>query len=219
MFLPMNGGDVGIRQAWSTRCERCGGGPHDFLGATPWHYAYLLGSYLGDGYISRQTRSWSLRISLDHRYPGIVAEVANSIEQVRGRAPWIGTRDETCDVIVSYWREWPCWFPQHGPGKKHTRPIQLADWQRRIVEAEPRRFLRGLIHTDGWRGLNRVIVKGHAYAYPRYQFSNRSPDIRRLFTDACDLLGIAWRPWGQYDISVARKDAVARLGQFVGPKE
>jgi hypothetical protein len=35
-------------------------------------------------------------------------------------------------------------------------------------------FLRGLFHSDGWRGLNRVHVKGRDYSYPRYQFSNRS---------------------------------------------
>jgi hypothetical protein len=61
-------------------------------------------------------------------------------------------------------------------------------------------------------------VKGRDYAYPRYQFSNRSDDIRRLFTYACDLLGIAWRPWSRYHISVAQRDAVRVLDRFVGPK-
>jgi hypothetical protein len=64
-----------------------------------------------------------------------------------------------------------------------------------IVDAEPQAFLRGLIHTDGWRGLNRVRVKGKDYAYPRYQFSNRSDDIRKLFTGACEKLGVEWRQW------------------------
>lgn len=53
---------------------------------------------------------------------------------------------------------------------------------------------------------------------PRYQFSNRSDDIRRLFTDACDLLDIAWRRWGRWHISVARRDSVAKLDEFVGLK-
>jgi hypothetical protein len=199
-------------------CDTCGGSPHDFAILPAIEYAYLLGVYLGDGCVSRTPNHCSLRVFLDHKYPGIVAEVRRAIAAVRGRLPWVGTREETCDVVVSYWREWPCWFPQHGPGKKHHRRIALEPWQQEIVEREPGRFLRGLIHSDGWRGLNRVTVKGHSYAYPRYQFSNRSDDIRRLFTDACDQLGIAWRPWTRFHISVARADAVARLDEFVGPK-
>ncbi|MFI9836970.1 helix-turn-helix domain-containing protein [Nonomuraea sp. NPDC051941] len=50
----------------------------------------------------------------------------------------------------------PHLFPQHGPGKKHERPIVLEPWQREIVSAHPGRFVRGLIHSDGWRGTNRV---------------------------------------------------------------
>ncbi len=86
------------------------------------------------------------------------------------------------------------------------------------MDAHPEPFIRGLIQTDGWRGLNRVFVKGRWYEYSRYQFSSRSDDIRRLFTDACDRVGVAWRPWGRWHISVARREAVARLDEFVGPK-
>lgn len=86
------------------------------------------------------------------------------------------------------------------------------------MHAAPEAFLRGLIHTDGWRGLNRVTVKGREYAYPRYQFSNRSDDIRRLFTDTCDQLGIAWRQWGRWHVSIARRSSVARMDEFVGLK-
>jgi hypothetical protein len=74
------------------------------------------------------------------------------------------------------------------------------------------------IHTDGWRGLNRVHVRGKHYAYPRYQFSNRSDDIRKLFTDVCDRLGVEWRQWTRYHISVARRESVAYLDRFIGPK-
>ena len=86
------------------------------------------------------------------------------------------------------------------------------------MDAAPGMLLRGLIHTDGWRGLNRVRVKGRDYEYPRYQFSNRSDDIRKLYTDTCEKLGIAWTQWTRWHVSVARRDAVARLDEFVGPK-
>jgi Homeodomain-like domain len=185
-------------------------------------YAYLLGQYLGDGTIfatGRNSQGQTLRISSDALYPGIIRECCVTIGQVRGRRPTLHVHtDKRMVDIVSSWKGWPQLLPQHGPGRKHTRRIALAPWQQSIVEAYPGPFLRGLIHSDGWRGLNTVHVKGRTYRYPRYQFSNRSDDIRQLFVYACELLEIASRPWGKWHISVARRDSVALLDQFVGPK-
>jgi hypothetical protein len=201
-------------------CERCGARRHDYGSLPKRTYAYLLAVYLGDGYLARHARDvYSLRLTLDAEYQAIVREVGRAIKRVRGRWPHTARdRHKRCMRITSYWKQWPCLLPQHGPARKHSRPIELTDWQRAIVESDPRPFLRGLIHTDGWRGVNRVHVKGRDYAYPRYQFSNRSNDIRRLFTDACDLLGVEWRPWGPFHISVARRDSVAILDSFIGLK-
>jgi hypothetical protein len=111
-------------------------------------------------------------------------------------------------------------FPQHGPGFKHSRPIRLQPWQDAIaLERHPQQFVRGLIHSDGCRSVNRVRnATGRWYDYPRYQFSNRSDDIRDLFTSACDALGIDWRQMNRFTVSVARHDSVAALDVIVGPK-
>jgi len=89
--------------------------------------------------------------------------------------------------------------------------------RRRSATVDPR-----IIHSDGWRGTNWTTrtVGGTTkkYTYPRYQFSNRSADIRGIFTGALDRLGIAWRQSNQWTISVARREAVAALDAFVGPK-
>jgi hypothetical protein len=66
--------------------------------------------------------------------------------------------------------------------------------------------------------MNRVRTRGAAYEYPRYQFTNASVDIKKLFTDTCDQLGIEWRHMNARNISVARRESVARLDEFVGPK-
>ena len=94
------------------------------------------------------------------------------------------------------------------------RPIQLEDWQSEIVAQHPDRLLRGLIHSDGYRGLNVVRRKG----YPRYQFTNHSLDIRGIFCRACDVYGVAWRRMNWRTVSVARAADVARLDEVVGPK-
>ena len=160
-----------------------------------------------------------MKITLDSAYPWIIFSAVDAITHVLGRRPSFAPRtQDRCVVVTSYSRSWPCLLPQHGPGRKHDRRIAFEPWQREIVDGAREAFLRGLVHSDGWRGLNRVKVKGRWYAYPRYQFSNRSDDIRRMFTDACDALGILWRPWGRYHVSIARREAVARLDAFIGPK-
>lgn len=61
-------------------------------------------------------------------------------------------------------------------------------------------------------------MKGKRYAYPRYEFSNLSEDIKRIFCDACDALGVEWKRMNAKSISVARRASVARLDEWVGPK-
>jgi hypothetical protein len=42
-------------------------------------YAYVLGMYLGDGYIVRNKRVYFLRIALDDRYPNLINCCAQNI--------------------------------------------------------------------------------------------------------------------------------------------
>ena len=126
-------------------------------------------------------------------------------------------------VLQSWHPNWLVAFPQHGPGKKHQRPIELADWQRKITHAHPRELLRGLIHSDGCRTVNRFAVdlpRGgrRTYAYARYFFSNLSADIRGIFTEHCELLGIRWTLSNPRNVSVSHRKSVALLDEFVGPK-
>jgi hypothetical protein len=104
------------------------------------------------------------------------------------------------------------------PGPKHRRPIVLRSWQEELVKRSPELFLRGLIHSDGCRFTNPVRHGDKLYTYPRYNFSNASADIRKLFCDTCDLLGIEWRVMNARNISVAKRGSVARLDEFIGPK-
>jgi hypothetical protein len=59
-------------------------------------------------------------------------------------------------MVKSYSKHWPCLFPQHGPGRKHHRKIELEQWQFAIARKYPGELARGLFHSDGWRGVNRV---------------------------------------------------------------
>ena len=75
-----------------------------------------------------------------------------------------------------------------------------------------------MIHSDGCRSINTIRKAGRTYRYPRYQFSNRSDDIRGIFCDYCDRIGVEWRVMNRWTISVARRESVAKLDRLIGPK-
>ena len=181
-------------------------------------YVYLLGLYLGDGCISKQPKDvWRLRIFQTAKYTEHVEECAVAMHAVLPNNVLIQQR-QGCVEIGASSKHWPCLFPQVGAGRKHERPIVLAPWQQWHAERYPHLLLRGLIQSDGCRDNNWVTSKGRRYEYPRYTFSNASDDIRRIFTDACDLLSVHWTHPSARVISIARRDDVAYLDTFIGPK-
>jgi hypothetical protein len=165
---------------------------------------------------------WKLRVMCCDAWPGLTEECAQAMRAVRPANKVMTVRKQGCSEVVSCSKHWPCLFPQHGPGRKHTRPIELAGWQQAIVDRYPGDFARGLFHSDGWRGVNRVHRTWGTgegwYEYPRYLFVNKSADILQLCGQTLDQLGVAWRYSRPTVISVARREAVTRLDQFVGPK-
>lgn len=197
-----------------SRCFRC---TPEYSSVDLAEYAYLLGLYLGDGHLVTSARIPVLRVACTAPWPGLIdacetamrAVLANKVQRVR---------QPGCVSVQSYATHWPCLIPQHGPGKKHTRPIVLADWQREITTAHAGDFLRGLFHSDGCRFANPVRKGGKVYVYPRYMFANLSADIMRLCQEHLDHLAIAWRMARPNCLSVARREAVAALDAHVGPK-
>jgi hypothetical protein len=204
-------------------CDLCGHQAHRFAElAAP--YVYLLGLYLGDGCISAGPRGvYRLRISLDLAYPRIVDECAAAMREVAPlnrvhrqllRGHYIDRPEPSLVELSVYSKAWPCLFPQHGPGRKHLRVIHLADWQRELVKRHPEPLLRGLIHSDGSRFIN--TGRG-GWVCPRYVFTNRSDDIRAIFCEACDVVGVHYT-FAPRAVYVSRKADVARLDEFIGPK-
>lgn len=184
-------------------------------------YAYLLGMYLGDGDISMQTRTPRLRISLDLKWPGVVTQCADALRAVlphNAVAVYQPDQRSSCIVVSVYSKHLACLFPQQGTGPKHLRSIVLHAWQAEIAREQPANLLRGLLHSDGCRFVNRVRIDGKQYEYPRYNFTNASSDILRIFTATCDRLGIEWRRMGYRDISIARRASVDRTDLIGGAK-
>ncbi len=188
-------------------------------------YSYLLGMYLGDGCVQSTGSSYQLVVACDAAYPRIIDEcwAAMLLTLLPRRVQCNPHRTQRCVRVLGSSKRWPEAFPQHGPGRKHERPIVLEPWQRDIVDAFPREFLRGLLHSDGCRTINRFTTRlpsGRAaeYAYARWFFTNRSADIRALFCASCERLGIRWTQSNPRNISVSRRSSVALLDSFVEAK-
>lgn len=191
-------------------------------------YAYLLGLYLGDGHVSHYSghRVPNLMITCGNVWPGLMDAAERALRDVFPDNKVCRVRKIGCQNVKVYSKHLECLFPQHGPGRKHERPIILEPWQQEIVDAHPWDFIRGLIHSDGCRNMNWTtrMVGGvrKRYEYPRYWFTNVSDDIRTLYTDTLDKLGIEWthctRAGKKYNISVARRASVALMDAHVGPK-
>lgn len=205
-------------------CQQCGHPAHRFA-ELPAAYVYLLGLYLGDGCISKHARQvFRLRIFLDLRYPSIIDDCVeamsivapkNKIHRLKRFGNFIDRPDPSNVEVAVFSKQWPCLFPQHGPGRKHERAIVLTDWQLKLVNLWPDQLLRGLIHSDGCRFQN--SGRGN-WSWPRYSFSNKSADIRAIFCDACDLMDLHWTTAGERTIYVSRKADGAKLDEFIGPK-
>ncbi|MFI6278875.1 transcriptional regulator [Streptomyces sp. NPDC050988] len=204
------------------RCRRAPAQPEDAE-----TYSYLLGLYLGDGCISAHPRNGHyLRIACADAWPGLIDACEAAVRSINPTQLAYRVQAQGHVSVVGYSRHWPCFFPQHGPGKKHERAIVLESWQQEIVDAHPWEFIRGLIHSDGCRITNWTtrLVAGEKkrYEYPRYFFTNKSDDIRKLFSDTLDKVGVEWttlaRGSDPFNISVARRASVALMDTHVGPK-
>jgi hypothetical protein len=185
-------------------------------------YAALLGFYLGDGCISAHPRTSPLRIACDKRLPLIIEDVVRCIESVHPERRTYLVDGQGVLTVQSYWKHWPCLFPQHGPGRKHQRTLGMTEWQWAIVEQHPADFLRGLFHSDGCRVNNwatrTVAGEKRRYEYGRWQFVNESSEIMAWCGEALDLFGIPWRQTSRRTLSVSRREAVAALDSLIGPK-
>lgn len=180
------------------------------------YYAYILGMYLGDGHITKMPRTYRLRIYLDLKYPEIIEECRDALSMLYPiNKVSLYPGQGNCGIVVVHNSYLSNHFPQHGPGKKHTRSIQLAEWQKDILRDHGLDFLRGCIHSDGCRDLN--IVNGKAY--PRYSFSNMSSDIKEIVERVARSEGFTPKRMskGKVITFATRKD-VNVLDHYIGPK-
>lgn len=173
-------------------------------------YAYVFGTYLGNGYISAKKAVQVLRIAYNSAYEEIIRKLSLALKRLfKSRVLIMKRRNKNAVEVRIACAHLERFFPQHGIGKKHTRKIELHDWQKGIIEKHPVYFIRGLIHSDG----SRYMSNG----YVVYSFSNFSDDILDIFCYVCDLLDVRYKRYATR-VVIAQRPSVKKMEKFVGPK-
>ena len=180
------------------------------------NYSYLLGAYLGDGWITKQTTQMKFCICKDRSRQTI-------LDFWRRLLSKIGTvstfhRKSNCDVLkIALPLEFMNIFPQSGDGFKNLRCVELVSWQYEIIDYKF--LLLGLFHTDG-----SCYKPTPTSAKLVYEFSNTSMDVIKIYKQCLENLGI---PFSEYDIKrktpakriVARGETAKRMFSLIGTKE
>ena len=179
-------------------------------------YSYILGLYLGDGYINQMPRTWKLRFFLNGKYEELNNFAVNQLKRIFPENVINPYRHPKHDMITIYVhsKKIPLLFPQMGEGMKHTRKIKLMKWQEEIII--PRFFIMGLFHSDG----SYYIRNQNDIKYPSYDFRNESDDLHNLFKKYCEILGISCtfstKPKNTH---IYKRDDVNMMLEIIGTKE
>jgi hypothetical protein len=188
-------------------------------------YSFLLGLYLGDGWIWKvaDKESYELRVSLDHKYPNIIIESIEAIEKLFNKPCRLQDREGCVNLKVTI-TEFMFMFPQYGIGHKHERDVSLVDFQMDIVSDYPCDFLKGLLYSDGSIGYSYTNPAYKDKLYKTYTFSNKSYDIFKMFIDTLSMIGIkkqmpAFYNDRLYKITIRDKASVAILEEKVASEK
>jgi LAGLIDADG-like domain len=177
-------------------------------------YSYILGLYLGDGYINKMKKTYRMRIFLDKKYPTLIEFVKNKLSKLFSKNKIGIVNGIGCVSISVYNNSLPLIFPQHGFGRKHNRKIELTKYQLEIIDWN--QLLKGLFHSDG------CYYKDRGKDY--FNFTNVSEDIVNIFKMCCDKNKILYtqsinKKSKKITIRISRRDDVNNFKKIVETKE
>ena len=186
-------------------------------------FSYLLGFYLGDGHlINPKGRSFGVIFTNETTFLEMNQRLQDALKTVFPSKDIKIRQRKTCNCvdIAMYGVNLDLLFP-HGKGYKHTRKIELTDWQLDIIDRFPKPFLKGMIESDGCRYISTKNIM--------YQFNNCSMDLHEVFQRAAKQLDLPFtfhtskskeaRVTPLYKTCFYRKKVTAFLDTFIGPKK
>lgn len=140
---------------------------------------------------------------------------------------WARLRGSGTASVVLPDRHVPGGWALVGPGADRAAPDLPRHRTPGLAAGAPRGGVRGLpARPDPLRrcaGSSTASTRGSRPAGSRRTsircfFSNLSADIRRLFCETCDGIGIRWTRSSHRNISISHRHSVAKMDTFIGPK-
>lgn len=138
-------------------------------------YNYILGQYLGDGYIVKIGRVYCLKIYCDAKYKELNDYIFKTLKIIFPSNSIMRNHYQNHIITYVYSNTIPELFPQLGSGLKKNRKIELFEWQKLIIDYKY--LLAGLLHSDGSFYFDRE--------YEMCNFTNTSYDILDIFKECC----------------------------------
>jgi len=134
-------GPLGTAAQRRASCPRCHGRSMNESA-----YAYLLGLYLGDGYISRGRRDvYALWIACCDDWPGLMAAARRAMSDVMPTSSVFCVHQQGCTKVKRTSKHWPCLFPAarawtEAHSGNRTRPMAVS-----YCTEIPRRIRQGAV--------------------------------------------------------------------------
>lgn len=141
------------------------------------NYSYILGMYLGGGSINLVNYTYAIRSFLHTKYENAIKYTEKSFKEFFNLKIRVIDRSSTTNQnrveIMTFSKNLPIMFPQHGLGKKKNREIKLTEWQEEIIDTKM--LVKGLIVSNG------TIFRNEETNSINIKFYNRSSDITDIF--------------------------------------
>lgn len=87
----------------------------------------------------------------------------------------------------------------------------VVPWNKVHCQVTPKNYVEVHAYSKSWPCFSRRGMSP-------LRLTNLSDDIKGIFCEACDQLGLHWTTAPPKSVYVSRKADVARLDEFVGPK-
>jgi hypothetical protein len=187
-------------------------------------YVYILGFYLGNGWIYKpdNKESYQLNIAINSNYTDLIESVYDALLIFNRKVTIYHRKDCKCVNVKVTITDYIHLFPQYGIGLKHHRSIVLNNFQKFLVNKYCITFIKGLIYSDGSICYTYTNPKYKDKLYKTITFSNKSKDIFELLLSSLDKVGIHKQlpnitKEGIYKISIRSKQDIDLL-EFLKPK-
>jgi hypothetical protein len=170
-------------------------------------YSYVLGLYLGDGYIIKTKRTYRLRIYNTVEYDNLNGYIINNLQKIfiKNKVNYVNFKSYLS--IYVYSNKLPILFPQYGSGKKQDRKIELLDWQKEIINYKY--LFAGLMHSDGSIYFDRK--------YKMCDFTNYSEDILNIYKLCLENLNLNYTT-SKHRIFIRNRPNMLWIDENIGDK-